>query len=148
MVQLIPGHIEGDTYRLPTEAEWEFVVRGRGKLNDEFHFGNDVTLLENYAWYNKNSNEKTHPVAEKNPLIIDGMHFYDMHGNVSEWTQDAFDILPGGIDPLVIGQSDSFRVVRGGSWFNMVSLRSSYREKRFPDFPIFVLGFRLAKDVK
>ncbi|MDZ4677899.1 MAG: SUMF1/EgtB/PvdO family nonheme iron enzyme, partial [Oligoflexia bacterium] len=99
---LFPGHKKGDVYRLPSEAEWEFVIRGRGQFNDAFHFGNNEADLGKYAWFSGNSGSTTHPVAKKDPLIVNGKEFYDMHGNVWEWVEDAWaDKLPGGKDPVV-----------------------------------------------
>ncbi|MGZ6441987.1 MAG: formylglycine-generating enzyme family protein, partial [Pseudobdellovibrionaceae bacterium] len=100
LADLIPDHKKGDVYRLPTEAEWEFVVRGRGQYNETYHFGNEKSVLGDYAWYNENSEDQSHSVAEKKPLLIEGKEFYDMHGNVWEWVQDWYaDSLPRGVDP-------------------------------------------------
>src|SRR5690606_36380357 len=97
LAELIPGHKAGDIYRLPTEAEWEFVVRGRGQYNDKYHFGSQESQLGDYAWFYGNSGNQTHPVAQKKPLVIDGKEFYDMHGNVWEWTHDWYgNKLSGG----------------------------------------------------
>ena len=78
-------------YRLPTEAEWEFACRAGSAVKDapgvkEDEFGD-------YAWYDANSDRKTHPVATKKP---NAWGLYDMHGNVSEWCQDWYDDYPEG----------------------------------------------------
>jgi formylglycine-generating enzyme required for sulfatase activity len=148
LIDLIPGHKKGDVYRLPTEAEWEFVVRGRGKYNDNYHFGNEVTQLGDYAWYDGNSVGKTHPVALKKPLVIGGKEFYDMHGNVWEWVHDWDGFLPGGVDPQG-RQQGSYRVARGGSWVNYASgLRSGHRYGWRPGDRGSDLGFRLVRTAK
>ncbi len=149
LADLIPGHKKGDKYRLPTEAEWEFVVRGRGAYNDTYHFGNNAADLGEYAWFNGNSGSKTHTVAKKKPLVIGGKEFYDLHGNVWEWVNDWFhSSLPGGVDPQgpVAG---SERVVRGGSWGSFADgLRSAFRGHFSPGDRYELIGFRLVRTAK
>ena len=111
-------------YRLPTEAEWEFVCRAG--TSTTFHFGNASDPLGDYAWSSGNSRSQTHPVGEKKP---NGWGFHDLHGNVWEWCQDRYGgPLPGGTvtDPWgpVAGLN---RVFRGGSWGVAASrCRSAY----------------------
>jgi formylglycine-generating enzyme required for sulfatase activity len=120
----------GRFYRLPTEAEWEYACRG-GNDGDYF-FGNDTTLLGEYAWYKGNSGKKYHPVGQKGP---NAFGLFDIHGNVAEWTMDQYD--PGiyaeradssPSDPWVIPQKLYPRTVRGGSWMDdPEGLRASAR---------------------
>ncbi len=52
---VILSHKQGHTYRLPTEPEWEFVVKGRGQYNETYHFGSNKSDLVEYAWFAENS---------------------------------------------------------------------------------------------
>lgn len=116
------------SYRLPTEAEWEYAARAGTATR--FSHGDDsgYTSLTNYAWYFSNSGSTTHPVGQKAP---NAWGLFDMYGNVREWCQDSWDLsanYPGGstIDPLVT--TGPLRVLRGGSWGNLTNYcRSAYR---------------------
>lgn len=68
-------------YRLPTGEEWEFAARAGS--TGAYCFGDDVEMLDEYAWTARNSNNQTHPVKEKKP---NNFGLYDVHGNVWEWT--------------------------------------------------------------
>jgi formylglycine-generating enzyme required for sulfatase activity len=141
---------EGNTYRLPTGAEWEYAARGG--LNSShsssymFTYGDDKDKLGDYAWYDKNSGNTTHPVGQKKPNSIG---LYDMMGNVWEWCEDWYDsgyyergeaVDPGG------PSSGSGRVLRGGSWGSFYGhCRTSYRGDLTPDYRDYRLGFRLAR---
>ena len=131
----------GFQYRLPTEAEWEFVCRAG--TSTRFHFGDGDGQLGDYAWYSGNSRSQIHPVGEKKE---NGWGFYDMHGNVWEWCEDWYGPLPGGsvTDPKgpVLGVN---RVFRGGSWGMAASrCRSAYRVWNKPGYRDYTLGFRVA----
>ena len=130
-------------YRLPTEAECEFACRAGSAVKDapgakEDEFGD-------YAWYDANSDRKTHPVARKKP---NAWGLYDMHGNVSEWCQDWYDDYPEGkvIDPKG-PSSGQHKVLRGGSWLgSAVTLRSSFRGEDYAVVRCNDIGFRLVRD--
>ena len=87
-----------ETYRLPTEAEWEHTARARTQT--AYYFGDEAARLGVYAWYADSSDTKTHPVGQKRP---NGWGLYDMHGNAWEWVQDWYGAYPRGAvtDPLV-----------------------------------------------
>ena len=81
---------EIDTYRLPTEAEWEYACRAES--TGRFCFGDDEAGLKDYAWYNNNSAGKTQPVGQLKP---NAWGLYDMHGNVWEWCRDWYGRVSG-----------------------------------------------------
>ncbi len=101
------------TFRLPTEAEWEYACRAGTKT--EFYFGNDARRLGDYAWYGGNT-DQTQPVAQKKP---NAWGLYDMHGNINEWCADWFREYPSGTVTDPLGTDGwGMRVLRGGSWAN------------------------------
>ncbi len=151
-----------EQYSLPSEAEWEYACRASNEA--AYCFGDDERLLEAYAWYSKNAEQRTHPVGEKRANL---WGLYDMHGNVWEWVRDWYGNYPKesrsvmgrirglfGVDSKVPQhnpsgpESGSSRVVRGGSWFYSAGLcRSAYRFWYDPGYRSGVLGFRLARRV-
>ena len=121
----------GNFYRLPTEAEWEYACRAESESS--YYFGNDSNDLDKYGWYKNNSNNKYQKVGQKLP---NKWGLYDMHGNVSEWTLDAYDTSfysnsKTEIDNNPYNQPEKLypRVVRGGSWKSSnYRLRSASRQ--------------------
>ena len=103
-------------YRLPTEAEWEYAARAG--TDGPYDFG-PADKLRQYAWFNANADQKTHPVGGKKP---NHWGIYDLYGNVSEWCEDiyrpAYDPETSAVDPHGPANSgkDVKRVIRGGSW--------------------------------
>jgi formylglycine-generating enzyme required for sulfatase activity len=134
---------EHETFRLPTEAEWEFA--NRAGSTTAYSFGDDRSSLAQHAWYNSNSRHKTHPVGRKKP---NAFGLYDMHGNVWEWCSDWYDeyIVDSIIDPTGPSEGCS-RILRGGSWFSTLDLcRSANRGWNTPNIRDDDVGFRIVMD--
>jgi formylglycine-generating enzyme required for sulfatase activity len=121
-------------YRLPTEAEMEYATRA-GASTSRF-YGETEDLLAKYAWYGKNSKEKTWPVGSLKP---NDLGFFDVLGNVYTWCQETYKPYPQGAkanddkeDDLVIADAVS-RAMRGGSFLSPASIvRSSFRNDYVP----------------
>lgn len=106
------NELTGETFRLPTEAEWEFAARG-GNMSKGYIYSGSNTL-DDVAWYRENALKRAQPVKLKkdNELGI-----YDMSGNVYEWCADRYGDYPSSSQTNPTGPSSgSYRVLRGGSW--------------------------------
>ena len=133
--------ITGKTFRLPSEAEWEYAARGGKKSRGYQYSGSNK--LSKVAWYYGNSGDKTHAVGTKQ---ANELGIYDMSGNVFEWCQDWKGSYSSFSQVNPIGaNSGSFRVYRGGSWNGITTwfCRSSCRGHSTPDFRFGNLGLRL-----
>jgi formylglycine-generating enzyme required for sulfatase activity len=132
--------LSGKSYRLPTEAEWEYACRDGGK-EQKFCGGDDASLL---AWHYDNAASVTHPVGLKQP---NGLGLYDMSGNVWEMVEDRYGKGYYASSPKENPQgppTGKFRVGRGGSWFiDPRSVRSTGRYRYDPTERYNIFGFRL-----
>jgi formylglycine-generating enzyme required for sulfatase activity len=132
----------GKTYRLPTEAEWEFAARGGKKSKGYKYAGSNE--IEAVAWYDGNSGYKTHPVGQKSP---NELGIYDMSGNVWEWCSDWYGESYYNSSPGKNPQgpaSGRRRVLRGGGWdYNPQLCRVSNRSYNYPGRRNDNVGFRL-----
>ncbi len=138
------SQITGKTYRLPTEAEWEYACRAG--TTTRYYFGDDANQLGDYAWYDGNSQETTHPVGQKKPNAW-GLH--DMIGNVWEWCEDNWhdNYIGAPKDGSAwLTNDNDYPILRGGCWYNDPDgCRSAYR-----DFSLYrrgsydyIYGFRV-----
>jgi formylglycine-generating enzyme required for sulfatase activity len=151
------SELENATYRLPTEAEWEYACRAGTTSN--YSFGDDGEVLDGYAWFDQNSykagEQYAHAVGQKLP---NAWSLYDMHGNVWEWCSDFHGSYgeqlkrsKGGklVDPK--GPESGWQHVwRGGGFSeNGMNLRSASRNSfgRVDYRPEFMMGFRVVKEV-
>lgn len=134
--------LTGKSFRLPTEAEWEYAARGGSKSNGYKYSGSNH--LDSVAWFDGNSGKETHPVKGKLP---NELGIYDMSGNVWEWCQDLFGNYDSSSQTDPKGAtSGSYHVQRGGSWgYNGAwNCRVTIRSWDSPDNRRTIFGLRLA----
>ncbi len=135
-------------YRLPTEAEMEYATRA-GALTSRY-YGETEELLAKYAWYFKNSQERTWPVGSLKP---NDLGLFDMQGNVFAWCQERYRSYPQGKNVEIKDKEDIYsinmlnsRVLRGGSFAVQASdVRSSSRNFNGPANRLNTVGVRPAR---
>ncbi|MFM6060667.1 MAG: formylglycine-generating enzyme family protein, partial [Microcystis aeruginosa] len=142
------SQITGKTYRLPTEAEWEYACRAG--TTTRFYFGDDANQSGNYAWYKGNSQKTTHPVGQKKP---NAWGLYDMSGNVWEWCEDDWHDnyigapKDGSAWTINNDNRSHLKCLRGGSWNSYKApdyCRSAIRSRNLPSYDNYSRGFRVA----
>jgi eukaryotic-like serine/threonine-protein kinase len=135
---------------LTSESEWEYACRGTGHpagTTTQYFWGDEMD--DSYCWYGENSGKKTHAVTEHmNKTNAFGL--VDKSGNVFEWCQDNWigDYTDGPRDSQPRTSNSSYRVYRGGSWFNNATVcRSANRDKVNMSNNRSRLGFRIFKTI-
>ncbi|MGK7902249.1 MAG: SUMF1/EgtB/PvdO family nonheme iron enzyme [Hormoscilla sp.] len=142
----------GKTYRLPSEAQWEYACRAG--TTTPFHFGETITAdLANYNGMNTYGQEPKGSYREQTtPVgyfqVANNFGLYDIHGNVWEWCADPWHETYRGIlaDGSIweFGGDDSFRMLRGGSWVNYpANCRRAYRGRNSPGDGNTFVGLRV-----
>ena len=136
-------------YRLPTEAEWEYLARGGNLTNNGQTTYSGSNDIESVAWYKGNAydvgssspNYGTHQVKTKDP---NGKTLYDMSGNVWEWCWDWYDTITASTPPTGAALG-SYRVSRGGRWCDGATYSVVYYRgfNLYPDYRDFSSGFRV-----
>jgi len=144
----------GRSYRLPTEAEWEYACRAR--TTTPFAFGETIThkIVNYYSEYPYAKAKKAKPRGETAPVgslgVANAFGLFDMHGNVWEWCEDMWhsnyrgEGAPTDGSAWLSGGDSSYRVLRGGSWLYAGGLcRSAGRNLSLPDVRLNHFGFRV-----
>ena len=135
------NQLTGKTYRLPTEAEWEYAARGGANSTYSYIYSGGNTLND-VAWNSNNSNSQTQTIGTKQ---ANALGLYDMSGNVWEWCNDWYgDYSSTAVTNPQGPATGSNRVIRGGSWSDIVLYyRVSYRSYDYPSYSGINRGIRL-----
>jgi len=132
------------TYRLPTEAEWEYAARAG--TTTRFWWGDKDAVAADHAWFKHNSDGHSHPVGSKDANTFG---LYDMVGNVWQWTEDCYaDTYAKAPANGTASENPNgcMRVDRGSCWlYPAWLLRSATRERNPADFRDVIMGFRVAR---
>jgi formylglycine-generating enzyme required for sulfatase activity len=148
--EIFVNHNKGAKYRLPSEAEWEYVAKRRGDQTEDFFINDGDNLLTDFAWIHSNAKSQTQPVATKKPLLVDNLPFYDFIGNVWEFTKDNYLAdLPGGLNPTGPAKLNPMIgvVIRGGAANTRDSeLSTNTRMNSEVDVASPNQGFRLVRE--
>jgi formylglycine-generating enzyme required for sulfatase activity len=145
--RLRPNYLSLTGYRLPTEAEMEYVIRAGAKTR--WYFGEAEDLLSQYCWYVGNSHDQPSPVGLKKP---NDLGLFDAHGNSSTWCQEQFRSYPQSSkvyedkEDILSVNDQADRVLRCGSFYDLGSdVRCAQRLTALPTLRYNLIGFRLAR---
>jgi formylglycine-generating enzyme required for sulfatase activity len=148
-----PDYLSLTGYRLPTEAEWEFVCRA-GAVTSRY-YGETEELLGEYAWYTKNSQDKG--MLLPGSLKPNDLGLFDLYGNALEWCQNGIFYYPRPTQGNAVADEEDkedikeikdkqSRVLRGGSFSNQaLNVRSADRGWDAPTNRLIDVGFRPAR---
>lgn len=141
------SQLTGETYRLPTESEWEYAARAGSR--DNYAFGNSIDCdMARYDGLVGCAHDEPAPVAS---YKANAFGLFDMHGNVWEWTADCAteDYSDAPTDGSAFQTDPCYRaMLRGGSYMlNAHKLRVSYRSWRYRDYRHTDTGFRLVREL-
>ena len=140
---VVLNEMSGREYRLPTEAEWEYAARSRGK-KERYAGTSSYGQLRKYAWYYLNSDRSTHPVGRK---LQNELGLYDMTGILWEWCSDWYGDRYYNTSPRDNPKglpSGWYRSLRGGSWdTDTRNVRITSRYRAVPEIGNAKRGFRL-----
>ncbi len=136
----------GKKYRLPTEAEWEYVAKGGSKSKGYSYSGSNN--LSEVAWFDETTYERgTMPVGT---LKANELGIHDLNGNAWEWCLDYFDMHYYKKSPKVNPKgpkNGQFRVIRGGSWYYVSDMATTTgRDGPYPEFSNWNYGFRVVRE--
>jgi formylglycine-generating enzyme required for sulfatase activity len=143
-----PDYLKKIGHRLPTSGEWEYACRaGAYEVRS---YGNRDELLEEYAWYLRNSGGMLHPVGRLKP---NALGLFDMHGNVLEWCQESVkhinDHRGTDVEDLTPAVAISERVIRGGACtFSAEKTRADYMGPLAPATLWDNIGFRVVRTIR
>jgi len=160
----------GRTYRLPTEAEWEYACRAG--TTTPFHYGESLSSKQanfngNFPYGHAAKGTYLRRTAKVGSYEPNPWGLYDMHGNVAVWCSDWYDpdyykkspkVDPKGPDKGVVptgyknrntpGEGQFYRVIRGGSWVDEArACRSAYRFRAMPHEAYQLIGLRVVCEV-
>lgn len=133
-------------YRLPTEAEWEYIARGGSEWKNYKYSGSDV--ISDVAWFYVNSSSSLHEAKQKTE---NSLEIYDMSGNVWEWCYDFYGNISKDIKATgpVYNEKNGIinHVLRGGCFLSDASnCTISYRNERSPAARFVNCGFRIVRN--